>query len=53
MDNKGVRAFNPKCGLCGFFKLSIRTHTPVVDFKFVSYRVCDWCDRGNNGKRRG
>lgn len=51
MDAKGIRAFAPMCGLCGWVRLSIRTKSPVKDFKFVNYRVCDWCDRGNKGKR--
>lgn len=52
MSQKDVQAFSPRCGLCGYFRLSIRTHAPVRDFVYVNYRVCDWCDRANKGERK-
>jgi len=47
MDHQGIRAFNPKCSMCNQLRVSVKTLSPVRDFKFVFYRVCTYCDRGN------
>lgn len=52
MDHKGIRAFAPRCSMCGVPRLPVITRAPVVDFKFVRYLICQWCDRGNKGVRR-
>lgn len=52
MDHKGIRAFAPRCSMCGVPRLPVITRAPVVDFKFVRYLICQWCDRGNRGVRR-